>query len=252
MIGKPDPLSDEIADLLRHERELEATPVEMRRRVLAKARFSQRLAVLPTRRAVKTSYVVAGAFTVAFGAAAFTAIRSHSPAPSERAPLNTPTLNGAHVNTETLDSAPLNTAKKFASDHPSDTNWADVNQGAGANQEAPMQSEADRAGRSKVREINTKPSKDASDPLARELVLLKRARSAVSAGKQSAALTAIQEHAQQFPNGRLREEREALRVTALWNLGRRAEARRAAARFVEQFPRSVLAAQMAAKAEAQP
>ena len=48
------------------------------------------------------------------------------------------------------------------------------------------------------------------------------------------------EHARLFKDGRLAEEREALRVKALAGLGRSEEARRAAAAFRARFPRSVL------------
>jgi hypothetical protein len=50
----------------------------------------------------------------------------------------------------------------------------------------------------------------------------------------------IAEHARKFKDGRLSEEREALRVKALAGLGRSGEARRAANSFRARFPRSVL------------
>jgi hypothetical protein len=243
MIGKPDPLSEEVAGLLRYERELEPTAAEVRRRVLARAQFSQRLAVVPARRAVKSSYVVAGAFTVAFSAAAFTAIRSRSPEGQEL---------GATSNSAISNTAAISTTKKLPADVGSAPDTTDVARNPAANVAAPIRSEVDGKARSKVSEANTKTSENTNDTLTRELVLLKRARAAISSGSPASALPAIGEHAQQFPNGRLREEREALRVTALWNMGKRADARRAAARFVQQFPRSVLAAQMATKAETRP
>ena len=78
------------------------------------------------------------------------------------------------------------------------------------------------------------------DAYALELGLLQRARAAVASGKFSSALDAITEHQKRFPAGRLREEREALRVKALAGLGRNDEARLAAKRFRERFPQSVL------------
>ena len=45
---------------------------------------------------------------------------------------------------------------------------------------------------------------------------------------------------ERFPDGRLVEEREALRVQALAQLGRAAEAHEVAARFRRQYPRSML------------
>jgi hypothetical protein len=53
-------------------------------------------------------------------------------------------------------------------------------------------------------------------------------------------LSHIAEHARRFKDGRLTEEREALRVKSLAGLGRSDEARRAAAAFRARFPRSVL------------
>ena len=73
-----------------------------------------------------------------------------------------------------------------------------------------------------------------------ELRLLREARAAVARGDFSAALTPIAEHTRRFKNGRLAEEREALRVKALAGLGRTDEARRAATAFRARFPRSVL------------
>jgi hypothetical protein len=85
---------------------------------------------------------------------------------------------------------------------------------------------------------------DGSDADALELGLLQRARAAVAAGEFSAALQSIAEHQRRFPAGRLREEREALRIKALAGLGRDDEARRAAERFRERFPRSVLSSRI--------
>lgn len=73
-----------------------------------------------------------------------------------------------------------------------------------------------------------------------ELRLLTQARTAVAREDFNAALRPIAEHARRFRDGRLAEEREALRVKALAGLGRRDEARRAAAAFEDRFPRSVL------------
>jgi hypothetical protein len=73
-----------------------------------------------------------------------------------------------------------------------------------------------------------------------ELRLLRQARAAVARDDFAAALPPIAEHTRRFKDGRLAEEREALRVKALAGLGRRGEARRAAAAFQTRFPRSVL------------
>ena len=76
--------------------------------------------------------------------------------------------------------------------------------------------------------------------LVQSFVLLGQARAAVARGDFAAALSPIAEHARRFKNGRLVEEREALRVKVLVGLGRGEEARHAAADFRARFPRSVL------------
>jgi hypothetical protein len=78
------------------------------------------------------------------------------------------------------------------------------------------------------------------DAYAAELALLQQARASVAAGRFSAALESISEHERRFPAGRLREEREALRVKSLAGLGRGEDARAAAERFRSRYPRSVL------------
>ena len=75
---------------------------------------------------------------------------------------------------------------------------------------------------------------------AAELGLLQRAQAACAARDFPGALVLVAEHARQFPNGRLAEEREALRVRSLAGSGRGDEARRAGAAFARRFPRSVL------------
>lgn len=80
----------------------------------------------------------------------------------------------------------------------------------------------------------------AADAVRDELRLLKQARAAVSQQEYAAALRFVAEHTRRFKNGRLAEEREALRVSSLAGLGRTDEAQRAAAAFQVRFPRSVL------------
>ncbi|HEX4478510.1 MAG TPA: hypothetical protein VH142_25685 [Polyangiaceae bacterium] len=77
-------------------------------------------------------------------------------------------------------------------------------------------------------------------PAPEELRLLQQARAAVARQDFAAALPLIAEHAREFKNGRLAEEREALRVRALSGLGRTEEAQHAADAFGSRFPRSVL------------
>ncbi|HVY40706.1 MAG TPA: hypothetical protein VHM31_22360 [Polyangia bacterium] len=79
-----------------------------------------------------------------------------------------------------------------------------------------------------------------TDAAREELRLLRKARAAVARQDYAAALPLLAEDARRFKDGRFVEEREALRVRALAGLGRTEEARRAAERFQERFPRSVL------------
>jgi hypothetical protein len=73
-----------------------------------------------------------------------------------------------------------------------------------------------------------------------ELRLLELARARLADEDFAAAMPPLAEHARRFGQGRLVEEREALRVEALSGLGRREEVRRAAAAFEARFPRSPL------------
>ena len=98
------------------------------------------------------------------------------------------------------------------------------------------------------------------DPSDRDLVAernaIERARTALSRGTPLEAIAALDDHGQRFPQGRLREERDALRVMALVRLGRRAEASAAAAAFSRHFPRSlfrpVVEAAVASLSETEP
>ena len=74
--------------------------------------------------------------------------------------------------------------------------------------------------------------------LERELALLRAARDALARADADAALTALAEHAAEFPTGHLREERLVLRVEALCAAGSRADARREATSFAQAHPNS--------------
>lgn len=238
---KPGPLSQDVSDLLRSEREVEPMPLEMRQRVLTRARLAQRFSV-PTRTGHTLSRnVVVGTLTLALGAAAASTFRHQLFAPS-----NSDTPPETHTTQD--DPRPTTSAVPLPSPSPLPPSRVDGSAGNAAQlpAAAPVPPSSSQQSRTGARgDTNT-------EQLDRELVLLKRARSAVSAGDHSGALSALNEHTKRFPSGRLREEREALRVTALWNGGKRAEARRAAERFIKLFPRSVLAPQMAEKAKAGP
>ena len=80
----------------------------------------------------------------------------------------------------------------------------------------------------------------AQESYAAELDLLQRAQSAYTSRDFSDALVLVAEHGRRFPNGRLAEQREALRVKSLASSGRADEARHAVAAFAKRFPRSAL------------
>jgi len=76
------------------------------------------------------------------------------------------------------------------------------------------------------------------DRLAQEVAIMSRATSQLHAGRPAAALKAIAEHQQKFPNGVLAQERRAARVQALCALGRNSEAAPELDRLLRAAPRS--------------
>jgi hypothetical protein len=72
-----------------------------------------------------------------------------------------------------------------------------------------------------------------------ERQLVQEARAALAEGRDLWALERLDEHARRFSAGLLVEEREALRVQALVDLGRLQEAHAAASRFIGTYPASV-------------
>ena len=76
-------------------------------------------------------------------------------------------------------------------------------------------------------------------PLAAERELLDRARKALARSDLPDAERALDLHARRHPNGLLLEEREALAIKVLVDLGRGEEARRRAVKFKERYPRSL-------------
>ena len=94
------------------------------------------------------------------------------------------------------------------------------------------------------------PESSAQESYAAELELLRRAHAAYGGGDFANALRLLATHARRFPNGRLSEEREALRVRALSSSGQGDSARRAARAFADRFPRSVLLSRTMSAADA--
>jgi hypothetical protein len=85
-----------------------------------------------------------------------------------------------------------------------------------------------------------KPTKSRTGAGRLERQLIERARAAVAREDFADAIHLLTEHRRRFRAGRLVEEREALRVKALAGLGRRDDARHAAAEFEVRFPDSPL------------
>ncbi|MEO7035263.1 MAG: hypothetical protein ABI548_15180 [Polyangiaceae bacterium] len=81
---------------------------------------------------------------------------------------------------------------------------------------------------------------DSGSELARERALLDVARADAAHGEPRQALAVTEQHRQQFPQGRLTEEREALAIRALLSLGRAADARARAQTFRSRYPNSFL------------
>jgi hypothetical protein len=79
-----------------------------------------------------------------------------------------------------------------------------------------------------------------------ERLLVEAAQSALARGQAGAALEHAAEHAQQFPQGRLAAEREALAIRALLRLGRVDAARQRAEAFDARWPGSLLRGSFAA------
>jgi hypothetical protein len=78
------------------------------------------------------------------------------------------------------------------------------------------------------------------ESLAAEQAILDEANEALASGRSAAAFAALARHAEQFPRGRLSEEREGLWLRTLLAEGRKDEARARAARFKQLYPHSML------------
>lgn len=84
------------------------------------------------------------------------------------------------------------------------------------------------------------PSASASaSTLTAERALLDIAHSALGNGQAADSLAALNQHAQRFPRGVYREEREALTIRCLRALGRTDEAARRSSAFKMRYPRSL-------------
>jgi hypothetical protein len=78
-----------------------------------------------------------------------------------------------------------------------------------------------------------------------EIGFIDGARAALSDGDGGRALDVVRRYMDRYPSGTFRPEATAIRIEALLKLGRRAEARALAARFVAEQRGSLLAARVA-------
>jgi hypothetical protein len=84
--------------------------------------------------------------------------------------------------------------------------------------------------------------KPSGGDLGEELSLLHQALAESRSGNAARALALARQHARQYPNSRLRVERDAIEVRSLCTLGRAAEAHKIAERLRSQEPRSPVSA----------
>lgn len=93
-----------------------------------------------------------------------------------------------------------------------------------------------------ARSAGSRPSRRASrslDELEAERIILQQARAQLAARDGRSALSTIEEHAREFPDGTLAEEREALAIRALLLTSRREDARARAGLFRRRHPQSI-------------
>lgn len=183
--------------------------------------------------AVATAAVAAAGLGYAVYRTQQPAPRVHLPNPSvasaEVAPAPTspvePAANqqaGQQLEAEAAQAAPLASATEGA-----------TREGEGANRAARKQRPSARA--STTARAST---------LGSETALLRTASEAIARGDESAALAALASHAQQFPQGSLREERDGLRAIAECTRDT-APSSASAKRFARAYPHSMLSARVA-------
>jgi hypothetical protein len=233
-------LPPEIEALLDDERALTALPDDVRARAMARARASLRaraapLAVSHGSRMRPVRLFAAAGISLAIVTVCAAALHARRRPPSSRGTPPRPEVAATWVAaapSATPGAAPAAPAASAAS--------------AVSAVLPPIErvDRVERLARSERRSRATRASPRSlppeTDGTMLELGLLRQARDAVARGDLAAALAPVAEHARRFPEGRLAEEREALRVRALTGLGRSDEARGAAAGFRARFPHSVL------------
>lgn len=98
------------------------------------------------------------------------------------------------------------------------------------------------ASRGSVSEAVAEPALEVGAPLAAEVSYVDRARSLLASGQTEQGLALLRAYEQQFPEARLLPEVLFLRLETSDRLGRKSEARAAAQRLLDGFPKSPHAA----------
>jgi hypothetical protein len=214
MKGYDPPFDSGLEEVLVCGKTIGRVPDVVRARALARARAivaaadaNPREPVRVARRRGFTIAWAAAAALIVVTAGAVAALRSHARRGQDAAPASSPRALPT-VEVPALDSPPASPT---------------------AAPQGTLTSKPQRPGR----------SASAQESYAAELRLLQRAQVAYASHDFADVLALVAEHGRRFPNGRLAEEREALRVRALASSGRADEARRAAGAFTDRFPRSV-------------
>jgi hypothetical protein len=215
MKGYHPPFDPELEEVLVCGRAIGRVPDVVRARALARARATVAAAAAnppePARVARRRGFTIAwaaAAALIAVTAGAVAALRSQAPHAQQVAPPSHLRAAEARVHVPALDSPPASPTT------------------------APQVSSA-------AKPQGFRRPAFAQESYAAELELLSRAQVAYAGRDFSDVLALVAEHRRRFPNGRLAEEREALRVRALAGSGRTDEARRAVGAFADRFPRSV-------------
>jgi hypothetical protein len=197
--------------------------------------------------------VQAGGVGAVLGAVVTTALVVASPSPTRSAEAPRVVIASASAPSVAIAPAPsasVNVAPVAPNDVPKPpVARASANSASPAVKSAPAESAASTASFEAVHVAPPSPSVVAEDvpsveTLRAEARLVGQAREALRAGNAPLAFRQLDEARRQFPNGVVRQEREALVVEALVRLGRKDEATRAARRFIREFPGSPFVARV--------
>lgn len=158
-------------------------------------------------------------------------------APASISPSMEPTLKHARTTRSTLRSDTKSGAGTTVTNgsEPSGARVAQTRANAPRAAEAPARKKPLTRPRRSEADTRKQPVRTS---LAEELRLLRAARTAVRKGRGTTALMLLDQYAERFPSGVLRQEAAGVRVDALCALGNSAQARIAAKRFLATWPDS--------------